>query len=129
MWFRFAVLLALVAAPLFFLFRAGDEKTGDTNSLGARLTLGHEVRTLQACGEERVLWIVAEEAVLQRLQEDVAALTEGLDLPPYTPVFAVVTGFQLEGPGSGFAADYDGRFRVLFVERIALLEDGECPQD
>ena len=129
MWIRFGIILTLVVTPLFFLFRAGEVKTGDTYSLGVRVTLGHEVRTLQPCGQERVFWIVAEQAVLDRLRQDMATLVEGLDLPPYSPFFAVVTGREIEGRDSGFSADYDGRFQVLFVERLALLEDGECPQE
>ena len=127
-WVRFVVILGIMTVPLFFFFRAGARKVGEAVSVAGTLTWGHEVRAFQACGDERVLWVVAEPPVLNRLIKDLEVLAEGRDQAPYTPVFALLTGREIEGEGSAFAADYDGRFQVMVVDRLAPADLVQCPE-
>jgi len=89
---------------------AGEELRG-------LLVLGHEVRSLQPCGDARVFWLHAPGALHQQLQADYRRLAKR----PYQPVYAEIEGAFSEHPVSGFAADYDG---TIVVSEVRSVSDG-----
>lgn len=82
---------------------------------------GHEVRSFQPCGGQQVFWVKADEAVNQELRARHGALTAA----PYQAIFVIVEGAPTDEVRTGFAADYDGVFRV---ERL-LEASPEMPAD
>lgn len=125
-WVRFTLLLILVAAPLLFLFRAGSRQVGGTITVPGHLTLGHEVRSFRPCSGGAELWIVGSPEVLGLLAQDHERVAGRSD-DPYEPVFAVLMGEELPRSEDGFAAEYDGRFRVVGIDRLAPLSAEDCP--
>jgi putative lipoprotein len=87
---------------------AGEELSG-------LVVLGHEVRTLQPCGDARVFWLHAPGVLHQQLQADYRRLAKR----PYEPLYIEIEGVFSEQPVSGFAADYDGTIVVSEVRSIS----------
>ena len=79
------------------------------------LVLGHEVRSLQPCGDTRVFWLHAPGALHQQLQADYRRLAKR----PYQPLYIEIEGAFSEHPVGGFAADYDGTIVVSEVRSIS----------
>jgi hypothetical protein len=127
MWLRFLILLVLVAVPLVFLFRAGDRRVGATTTVTGVLTWGHEVRSFRPCGGDRDLWIVGELEVIDLLAQDLGRVRASMDAEPYVPVTAVLIGEILPRTTEGFAADYDGRFRIVAIDRVVPTSVEACP--
>ena len=127
LWVRFLIVLALVAGPLFFLFRAGERRVGATVTVTGTLTWGHEVRSFRPCGGDRDLWIVGELEVIDLLTENLDRLRASTAPGPYEPVTAVLIGETLPRSAEGFAADYEGRFRVVAIDRVVPTSVEVCP--
>jgi uncharacterized membrane protein len=79
------------------------------------LVFGHEVRSLQPCGDARVFWLHAPGALHQQLHADYRRLAKR----PYDPLYVEIEGVLSEHPVSGFAADYDGSIVVSEVRSIS----------
>jgi len=79
------------------------------------LVLGHEVRSLQPCGDTRVFWLHAPGALHQQLQADYRRLAKR----PYQPLYVEIEGAFSEHPAGGFAADYDGTIVVSEVRSVS----------
>ena len=79
------------------------------------LVFGHEVRSLQPCGDMRVFWMHAPDALHQQLQADYRRLAKR----PYEPVYVEIEGEFSEHPVSGFAADYDGTIVISEVRSVS----------
>jgi putative lipoprotein len=79
------------------------------------LVLGHEVRSLQPCGDTRVFWLHAPGALHQQLQADYRRLAK----QPYEPLYVEIEGAFSEHPVSAFAADYDGTIVVSEVRSVS----------
>jgi putative lipoprotein len=100
----------------------GVGPTAVENSLKGLCVIGHEVRTFVPCGSEKVYWIEADEASLERLQTAVGEYTD----EPYEPFFAEIIGRLTEEAGEGFAADYDGQVMVDTLVRVAPASELDC---
>jgi hypothetical protein len=100
----------------------GPEGLPETAVQEGWLTIGHEVRTFQPCGERSTLWISGDAPAWGEIQ---AAYRRALpDSAPYAPLFAVVAGRQGERPTEGFGTQYDGSF---FATRLLQVwPKGNC---
>ena len=78
------------------------------------LVFGHEVRSLQPCGDTRVFWVHAPGA-LQQLQTDYRRLAKR----PYAPLYVEIEGEFSQHRVSEFAADYDGTIVVSEVRSVS----------
>jgi uncharacterized membrane protein len=97
----------------FLLFTGAGTLSGA--ELHGLLVFGHEVRSLQPCGDTRVFWVHAPDALHQQLQADYRRLVKR----PYEPVYVEIEGEFSEHPVSGFAADYDGTIVISEVRSIS----------
>lgn len=79
------------------------------------LVFGHEVRSLQPCGDTRFFWVHAPGALQQQLQTDYHRLAKR----PYQPLYVEVEGEFSQRDVSGFAADYDGTIVVSAVRSVS----------
>ncbi len=84
--------------------------------LKGHAVFGHEVRTIQPCGENDAVWAIDSTRLLWDLHQELAP-----GLEPYEEVFVAVQGISGEPPSDGFGADYAGSF---YVERV-LYAAGE----
>jgi putative lipoprotein len=95
--------------------------TGETVLRGF-IVLGHEVRSIKPCGEERELWVIPV--------ADLSAAYEELSSEPYDPVFVEVEGRLGPPPETGFGADFDGLLTVTRLRRAApAVEGAGCSED
>jgi uncharacterized membrane protein len=85
------------------------------------LVFGHEVHTLQPCGDTRQFWVVAPE-VGQRLAADYRRLATRA----YEPVYAELEGRFIEHPAAGFAADYDGTIEIREIHTVSTQKVTTC---
>jgi putative lipoprotein len=79
------------------------------------LVLGHEVRSLQLCGDARVYWVQAPAALRQQLEAEYHRLAGR----PYEAVYVELEGQFSEHRAGGFAADYDGTIVVRGVRAVS----------
>jgi hypothetical protein len=106
---RALVLAALLAATITACASAGSSQ------LRGRYYWGNEVETLHPCGSEQSFWIVGDNSLLQPLHDKVTALSQA-NGQPYQPIYIEASG-RSEGKASdGFAADYDGVYRLTAVQ-------------
>ncbi len=87
------------------------------------VVIGHEVRSFTPCGVSDAVWLVGDSPALPQVQ--VAYHRVMSDVPPYTPLFMVLTGRPAESPTDGFGADYPAGFRVL--QLVHTLPGTICP--
>jgi hypothetical protein len=89
------------------------------------LTIGHEVRSFSPCDENAALWLLGQSSAIEA---SIAAYRKTMaDFPPYTPVFAALSGRKTASPVEGFGADYKG---ALYVSRlIHVWPQGNCRSD
>ena len=100
----------------------GPEGLPETAVQEGWLTIGHEVRTFQPCGERSALWISGDAPALGEIQAAYRRTLPGS--PPYAPLFAVVAGRHGERPADGFGAQYNGSF---FATRLLQVwPKGNC---
>lgn len=81
---------------------------------------GSEVSSFQPCGSEDELWVIGDEAVTSELHHDYLEMVE----KPYGQLFVSFRGYHLEKASEGFAAEYDGQYKV--TEVITLQKDDIC---
>jgi len=79
------------------------------------LVFGHEVRSLQLCGDTQVFWIRAPAPLHQQLQAEYRRLANR----PYEPLYVEIEGEFSEHPVSEFATDYDGTIVVSEVRSVS----------
>jgi len=108
--------LALCAILLFAI--AGTVRAQELQGL---LVLGHEVRTLQPCGDERTFWVRAPQ-----VGQELAGAYQHLATTPYEPVFAALEGVFIDRQTTGFAADYDGTIEVHTVRLVSREKVAAC---
>jgi len=98
------------------------EAASGSNVLRGFLVLGHEVRSIKPCDEDRELWVIPT--------SEVTAAYEVLSREPYAPVFVEIEGELGEAPETGFGADFAGQFTVTDFHRAAPAEEGfGCRED
>lgn len=90
--------------------------------LRGHLVLGHEVRTFQPCGEERLLWVLPTPELRQAY--------DALSPAAYAPVYVELRGVLGTPPATGFGEDTAGQLEVLELNRAAsLAESHGCAED
>ena len=126
MWFRFALLLALVLVPTILLFRAGASRLDDEGLRAGLLVWGGEVRSFQPCSGEEVYWLAGGAEDMDSIRSQYRRVAEARGLEPYDPVLAELRGSISDRRATGFAADYDGTFDLIEIVVIRALRPGEC---
>lgn len=98
-----------------------DETSPDEAPLAkGSYIFGSEVSSFQPCGEALELWVIGEEQLITGLQNDYMDLVN----KPYEQVFVSFRGHSLEKAKDGFAADYDGQFKV--TEVVTIQQEDIC---
>ncbi|WP_027716607.1 Gmad2 immunoglobulin-like domain-containing protein [Desulfuromonas sp. TF] len=86
------------------------------------VTIGHEVREILLCGEEQPRWLMGDSPAYGDIRA--AHRQAAADLPPYAPVFMILSGEETPAPGDGFGADCPGGFRAAQLLKVASR--GHC---
>ncbi len=88
-------------------------------------SIGHEARSFSPCDENAALWLLGQSPALDAV---IAAYKKTMaGFPPYTPVFAILSGRKSAPPAEGFGADYK---EALHVSRlIHVWPQGNCRGD
>ena len=107
-----------VSLAVFAIGCAADR----TPPIRGAFVFGHEVRTFQPCGGPEVYWVQADPTELQELRAHHEAMTS----TPYAQISVVVAGRIVDGPREGFAAEYDGLFRIERVLDVAQEVPSAC---
>lgn len=116
-----SVLAALARGELSAVKSVGKEDL----LLSGWLTIGHEVRSFRACGQDAEHWLLGESETLAAVAAAYRSATRGA--PPYMPVFAVLMGRGSPPPRDGFGAHYDAALDVgAFVH---TWPSGHCHSD
>jgi hypothetical protein len=98
---------------------------GEASVLRGRYYWGAEVESLQLCGSNKEYWVIGEEAVLQQLRDAAGKLQEERS-QPYQPVYVEVDAVAEAKADDGFAADYDGVYRLMSVKGISVSVPLDC---
>ena len=89
------------------------------------LTIGHEVRSFLPCDEKEDLRLHGSSPALDQI---IAAYRKTLaGFPPYTPVFAVISGRRIPASRLGYGADYQETFWAS--DLIHIWQRGNCRSD
>ena len=80
------------------------------------LVYGHEVHTLQPCGDTRTFWLRAPD-----VWQELATRYRQLAARPYEPIYAELEGDYDQQPVGGFGAEYEG---AIVVHAIRLITRG-----
>ena len=86
---------------------------------------GHEVETFRPCASEQTFWVVGDNALLQPLRNKAAELAEAKG-QPYQSVYLEASGMPEGKATDGFAADYDGVYRLTAVHGINKPSPASC---
>lgn len=124
-------LLAILAIAILFMSPACRHSSASTDrqsdspqeqttdvppfTVTGRLIIGHEVRSFIADGDTTEYWIIDETDSLKPLYEQ----TVGEKAKPYTAVKASLRVVDAGKSSDGFAAEYDGVYRVKEVIEVA----------
>ena len=89
---------------------------------------GHEVETFHPCDSEQAFWVTGSDVVLQPLRDE-ARKSSIADSKPYQPIYVEIFAVPEGKSGDGFAADYDGVYRVTFVKKFSTGIPSNCRED
>lgn len=109
---RAAMKLTRWLLGIWLLSAAGVPAAAEMRGL---LVFGHEVRSLQLCGDSKVFWIRAPARLRERLQAEYRRLAQR----SYAPVYVEIKGDFSELPVGEFAAGYDGTIVVSAVRSVS----------
>jgi len=98
------------------------QETVASESVAGHYVWGAEVDAFAPCGDTVEYWVTGTNEVLS----DMESRYQALGLAPYEPTFARVRGDSAGHTSEGFAADYDGLFRVDEVLELRRLTDADC---
>ncbi|MCU7845075.1 MAG: hypothetical protein KZQ93_14695 [Candidatus Thiodiazotropha sp. (ex Monitilora ramsayi)] len=90
-------------------------------TLAGKYTWGHEVNTIQLCGSDLVFWVQAKNEIYWLLRE----FHQSNTMKPYESVFIRFIGSENGKAEDGFAADYDGLYKIESVNDM----QAEIPKD
>ena len=91
-----------------------------------RFYWGHEVQSFRPCGSKKAYWVRGEEKTLQPLRDRTEKLRERRG-KPYQPVYIEALGkIDTKSKREGFAADYDGLFKLRKVVRVSNVLLKQC---
>lgn len=85
-------------------------------------TWGHEVRTLTPCGSAKTFWVAGDPALLRQLRET----AESLQANPYDPIYIEASGTAEARATDGFAANYDGVYRLTGIRVVQKPAPEDC---
>ena len=118
----------LLASPACRQSVTPTDPTADSISIPAKsfvveglLVIGHEVSSFTADGDTLMYWVTDTTGMLQKRYYQ----TVGEGAQPYTPVRASLQVVDCGKATDGFAAEYDGLYRVEQVIDIAPLDLNE----
>jgi len=111
-----------VAKSVYLTVRSGEPAAIGPLGEGKHLvegwvTVGHEVRSFRPCGRTMDLWIMGNSPAGGDTMD--AHQKAVVDKEPYTPVFMVLVGREVEAPREGFGADYPAGFYAARLVRVA----------
>lgn len=86
---------------------------------------GHEVETFHPCESENSYWVIGKSSVLQPLRDESNKLSSALG-KPYQPVYVEIFAVLEAKAEDGFAADYDGVYRVTSVKKYNAVIPSDC---
>ncbi|QSX77944.1 hypothetical protein [Agrilutibacter solisilvae] len=110
------------------LVEADDAGTGATaglEPLRGHYTWGAEVETFRPCGSTQSFWVIGDKVLLQPLRDRSAALAKTRG-KPYQPVYIEASGASEGKATDGFAADYDGVYRLAAVQAAKDVSPADC---
>ena len=109
-------LLFVTVTTLQGCFTNNSEKRESSSYEGVKgsYIYGHEVNSFKPCGTTAELWVVGEQNIMTKLENDYMRLTN----KPYEEVFVSFKGKKLPKASDGFADDYLGQFQVIGVEVV-----------
>ena len=110
--------VSLALHAILLLVTAGTVKAQELQGL---LVYGHEVHTLQPCGDTRTFWVQTAKP-----GQGLVTAYRRLATTPYEPVYAELEGDLIHPPATGFAADYDGTFEVHAIGLISREKVAAC---
>lgn len=94
-------------------------------TVSGQLVIGHEVSSFTADGDTLEYWVDDTTGLLQARYEQVV----GKEAKPYTPVKASLRVTDCGKSDEGFAAEYDGVYRVEEIIDIAPLPQSDIPDN
>ncbi|GGG43614.1 lipocalin family protein [Bizionia arctica] len=89
--------------------------------LKGKLTLGHEAKSFEPCGSDKVFWVSDKTMELEKVYND---LTEGKK--PYTPIFTEIEVIDMGKSVDGFPADYNSTYEVINILEARMVSDKDC---
>jgi hypothetical protein len=118
---RALVLAVLLAATVTACASAGSSQ------LRGRYYWGNEVETFHPCGSEQSFWIVGDNSLLQPLRAKATELSRAKG-QPYQPIYIEASGTSEGKASDGFAADYDGVYRLTAVQVVSDAAPDGCKE-
>ena len=112
--FVIAVLASLLAAC-----------ASTSTSVSGQYFWGHEVEAFQPCGSSQSFWVVGESKLLQPLRDKAMELSKAKG-KPYQPVYVEISIVSEKKADDGFAADYDGVYRLITVHSVSAVSPPGC---
>lgn len=87
---------------------------------------GHEVETFHPCGTDKAYWIVGEESLLEPLRDKAKQASATRH---YQPIYVEIVAVSEGKATDGFAADYDGVYRLKSVATVSSSAPSGCVAD
>ena len=104
---------------LVALLLLGHVESVHAEEMEGMLVFGHEVRTLQMCGDTRTFVVRASEGESQQVASDDRRLATG----PYEPVYVRLEGELVDQPTTGLTRDYDGEIEVKKDHSLSKVQN------
>lgn len=95
--------------------------TVEARELQSLLVFGHEVHTLQPCGDTRTFWVQTA-----KVGQELVTAYRHHATTPYEPVYAELDGVFVDRQTTGFAADYDGTIKVHAIRLVSRKKVAAC---
>ena len=115
--FRFGLAL-LAMLVLLCCSRSAQELSGI-------VVYGHEVRTVQLCGQPKVYWLQMTVEQQQRLKREQQRLTR----QPYQGVYLDFRGETVADSSGEFAKQYDGTIRLEAILNVSATIPSSCSRN
>jgi hypothetical protein len=119
----FSVVLAVVACgDDSFPSATGQSRVNGPEPVTGLFRFGSEVQSFIPCGDTLEYWVTGRDEVWLDLRDRYDALMRA----PYEPVFLRAVGMPTGRDSVGFAAEYDGVFRLDSVLEVSRSLEGAC---
>jgi hypothetical protein len=96
-----------------------------SSQLRGKYYWGNEVETFHPCGSEKSFWVVGDKSLLQPLHDKATELSQAKG-QPYQPIYIEASGRSEGKANDGFAADYDGVYRLTAVKTVGDSAPSDC---